>query len=141
VSDTHRPPFWAEHTLKMVGGKVNHENLRVLNAQSRAEGGTAKWNPLNSTLRLEGFTSATDYTKGGVRNYLYPVAGVCATVLTLESRDANGQLLYPGILNDFQAGTKTAEAIVAGRRAEFVRWAGGDTHYPDLILSILKETP
>lgn len=122
--DTHLPPFWRQHLLALVGAKQRAENLRLLDAWQRAEGGAAKWNPLNTTFSLPG---ASDYNSAGVKNYPRPVWGVCAIALTLS----NGN--YGGILADLQAGTKTAEQIVRDRDAQFRTW-GTD---PATITSIL----
>ncbi len=136
TADTHHPPFWREHLLAVLGCPQRTESKRLLDAWSRAEGGTAAWNPLNTTLVLSGFMGH-DYNTVPVRNYTAPVAGVCATALTLISRNLDGSLRFAGILGDLQAGTKTAEQIVADRRGQFSLWGTS----PDLILTVLKETP
>lgn len=131
MTETHLPPYWRERLLHVVGAKVNAENLRLLDAWQRAEGGTAKWNPLNCTIELPGSTAYNTFTAGGatlhVWNYPRPTWGVCATALTLS----NGN--YGGILADLQAGTKTAEQIVHDRAAQFSVWGT----VPDVILGAL----
>lgn len=131
--DAHLPPYWREHLLAVLGCKHNPEALRLLDVWARAEGGTARWNPLNTTLPLTGFTLAPDYNSAGVRNYAAPVAGVCATALTLISRNTDSKLRFGGILADLQAGAKTAAQIVADRRDEFQTWGTN----PDLMLKLL----
>lgn len=120
MADTHLPPYWREHLLAVIGGHADTEKLRFLDAWATAEGGTARWNPLNTTLDLPG---ATDYNSAGVKNYTRPTWGVCATALTLTGPDA-GPLFYPKLLGHFQAaaGAYTAEQIVADCDADIRRW-------------------
>jgi hypothetical protein len=122
--DTHLPPYWRQHLLAVLGATTRPENLRLLDAWQRAEGGAAKWNPLNTTFALPG---ASDYNSAGVKNYPRPVWGVCATALTIT----NGN--YGGIVGDLQAGTKTAVQIVNDRRTQFETWGTS----PDVILQLL----
>ena len=56
---------------------------RALQAELQAEGGFARNNPFNTTLRLPGSTS---YNWVGVQNYVDPAQGVEATVKTLKQR-------------------------------------------------------
>jgi hypothetical protein len=126
VAEQHLPPQWRERLLCVVAAKAGTENMRLLAAWQRAEGGTAKWNPLNTTMPLPGSTS---YNTIGVQNYKRATEGVCAQALTL----ANG--LYNGILGDLQGGGKTAEEIVHDRADQLKHW-GTDPH---LILKVLGE--
>lgn len=127
---THLPPQWRQRVLAGINGhgwdtgSFYPEGMRLLDAWQRAEGGTARWNPLNTTLRLAG---STDYNGTGVQNYFRPTEGCAATVLTL----VNGN--YNGILGDLQNGTKTAEQIVNDRASQFRTW-GTD---PSVILAVL----
>ena len=107
-------------------GSFYPEGMRLLDAWQRAEGGTARWNPLNTTYKL---WNSTDYNQNDppVQNYFRPTEGCAATVLTL----VNGY--YNGILGDLQNGVKTAEQIVTDRRAQFQTW-GTD---PDVVLRVL----
>lgn len=128
MANTHLPPNWRERLLHVIGAPIKPENMRLLDAWARAEGGTAKWNPLNSSMVLPG---STKYNSTGVQNYPRSTWGVCANALTLT----NG--LYGGILGDLQAGTKTAESIVQDRTVQFNIWGTSTT----LLLTILKENP
>lgn len=123
--NTHLPPNWRPRLLAVVGASPSLQNLRLLDAWQKAEGGEARWNPLNTKLKLYGSTA---YNTAEVQNYARPTEGVCATALTL----VNGY--YPGILGDLQAGTKTAEQIVADRGAQIQTW-GTD---PALVMQILR---
>jgi len=140
VAQTHLPSNFTHRLLWTLGAKDNKENNRFINAQIRCEGGTAKWNPLNSTMRLSGsysWTEEKNYNTTGVCNYRYGIAGVCATALTFNLRDYQGNLLFPGLLADFKAGTKTAEQIVNDNIAEIKLWGTN----PDLMLQVLKSMP
>lgn len=134
MAQTHLPPNWRQRVLGIVNahgwlqGQFYPEGLRFFQAWAVAEGGTAKWNPLNTTYHLYG---STDYNPTGVQNYLRPVDGCCATGITL----ANGH--YNGILGDLQNGTKTAEQIVYDRETEIQTW-GTD---PTAILRALDDIP
>jgi hypothetical protein len=122
---THLPPHWEGHLLVVCGAPRTLENLKLLDAWARAEGGTARWNPLNTTLPLG--VPCTDYNSAHVKNYRNAITGVSATAATL----ANG--LYRGILGDLQRGRKTARQIVSDNAAEFDKWGTGHTH----ILALL----
>ena len=130
LMQTHLPPQWRQRLLAIVNGhgwltgQFASESLRLLDAWQRAEGGTAQWNPLNTTYRLSGSWS---YNSVGVQNYSRPTDGVCATGLTL----VNGN--YNGILGDLQNGTKTAEQIVTDRADQFRVWGTN----PETILAVL----
>jgi hypothetical protein len=137
---THYPPHWERRTLVLLDAPANHENQRFMTAWGRAEGGNAKWNPLNSTLRLGGtvsWTDTTDYNSIGVKNYSYGFAGIAATALTMQQRDWQGNPLYGGIVADLKNGTHTAEDIVTRNDTEIKLWGTN----PDLILEVLKSIP
>lgn len=131
---THLPPNWVDHLLALIGGAHTHEKERYLNAQARAEGGSAAWNPLNTTFVLPG---CTNYNSIGVKNYPRAVWGVCATALTFTG-PADGPLTFPKLLSHLQSASPgpTAEAIVNECADEIRHW-GTD---PALILEILSET-
>jgi transglutaminase-like putative cysteine protease len=124
VATNHLPPYWAQHLAAVLGGPQRAETDRFLHAWAQAEGGTATWNPLNSTFRVEGSTA---YNSAGVQNYPRPVWGVCATAMTLT----NGN--YGTIVGRIQAGNLTAEQIVNDCATQIGVW-GTD---PGLILTIL----
>lgn len=126
-AETHLPPNWQHRLLTVIGAQDTPENRRLLDAWAVAEGGTARWNPLNTTYPLPG---ATDYNSVHVRNYHRPTEGVCATACTL----VNG--VYNGILGDLQAGTFTALQIVERHGHEFDTWGTGAAH----IRRVLQQT-
>ena len=114
----------------MVGAPITDENLRFLYAWGQAEGGTAEWNPLNTTMPLN-FFMGPDYNDVGVRNYTRATAGVCATALTLIQDN------FKAILGALQSGNKTAEQIVELCDAVIKVW-GTD---PATIKKILAAHP
>lgn len=72
---------WAREFLVRIGAPITHRNLLVLMAWMQAEGGTARWNPLNSTHDAPG---ATIYNWASVKNYPSFEVGMQATVETLN---------------------------------------------------------
>jgi hypothetical protein len=59
---------------------VTIHTRRALQAEMQAEGGSARFNPFNTTRRLPG---SSNYNSVGVQNYASPQQGIEATVLTL----------------------------------------------------------
>ena len=121
---THLPFMWRFRLLRALRAKGNSENRRLLGAWQRAEGGTARWNPLNTT---EHWTGSWPYNSAGVQNYRTGTDGLRATAATL----VNGR--YDGIVSDLRTGTKSARQIVLDRRAEISTWGTN----PDTIISLL----
>lgn len=125
---THLPPNWERRLAVLLGvpdGRIP-TTVILLSAWQRAEGGSARWNPLNTTLPLPG---SWLYNTAGVRNYLHATQGVAATGATL----ANG--LYDGLLGALQSGVMSEAEIVRAHTGDVRRW-GTD---PDLILRLLEE--
>lgn len=114
----HKPIAWKFRLLRNINASGYKENRRLLKAWARAEGGTARNNPLNTT---EPWADSTDYNSVGVKNYPSGEAGIMATGRTLE----NGH--YPGIVRDLRMRDrhKTARQIVADNAAEFDTWGTG----------------
>jgi hypothetical protein len=98
---------WGTTLLRRLGAPVTPDNLRFLDAWSRAEGGRARNNPFNTTQNMPGATSMNSV---GVKNYTSPAQGLDATYKTLT----NGR--YAPILTSLRAGrpaTETARAVAA----------------------------
>lgn len=137
VSQTHLPELWIERVRANLEAKKNHETYRFFEAWQKSEGGSAKWNPLNTTLDLgPQWTEGLYNTNPGVKNYRYAIVGIVATVLTLNQRDASGNLLYGTLLKNLRNPDLTAEQIVNNSRANIQLWGTN----PDTILSVLKTT-
>lgn len=93
---------WAAQLLHAIGAPVTAQNMRALIAWQRAEGGSARFNPLNTTQPAHG---ASAYNSVGVRNYGSAAQGLNATAKTL----LNGR--YGNIVNLFRSGKASAEQI------------------------------
>lgn len=105
---------WDASLLKAIGAPATKENLRFLDAWQRAEGGTAAFNPLNTTQHAPG---ATSYNSVGVRNFLDPQQGLSATAKTL----LNGY--YKPIVSGLRSGRTTAEKLA--QAVEASPWGTG----------------
>jgi hypothetical protein len=75
-----RGEFVAAVTTEMFAPITLHTR-RAMQSELQAEGGFARNNPFNTTLRLPG---STNYNSVGVQNYNDPAQGVTATVKTLK---------------------------------------------------------
>src|SRR5262245_21146770 len=91
---------WREQILTGVGAPVTTENLKFIDAWTRAEGGTAENNPFNTTLVVGGVSRNYNDLGGGigVQRYTSPDIGIQATVDTLT----NGR--YGNIIGALKAG-------------------------------------
>jgi hypothetical protein len=112
----HIPYLWRYRLLRDLRAKQRRPNYRLLHAWREAEGGTACFNPLNTTEPMPG---ATDYNSVGVKNYTSGAQGISATYLTL----VNGH--YDGIVHDMRGGSLSALEIVQRNAAEFDTWGTG----------------
>jgi hypothetical protein len=72
---------FARAVLEGINAPDSKRNLWALVSWMQAEGGSAKFNPLNTTQEM---TGATDYNGVGVKNYVSFEQGVAATVKTLN---------------------------------------------------------
>lgn len=98
---------FAEDILKGIGAPVTSENVRVIEAWMRAEGGASHNNPLNTTQDAPG---ASNFNDVGVKTYSSYQQGVQATIQTL----LNG--LYGNIIDALKRGNSAkavADAIAA----------------------------
>lgn len=123
----HLPYLWRYRLLRKLHAPYWRGNRRLLSAWATAEGGSARFNPLNTT---EPWPGATDYNSAGVKNYPSGADGIAATYRTL----VNGY--YPGIVRDLRAGRLTAAQIVTRNEAEFDKWGTG----AKLILEVLARS-
>lgn len=124
---SHLPALWRFRLLAAIHAKGHWQNRRLLGAWAVAEGGTASYNPLNTTQPWPG---ATDYNTAHVKNYPSGAAGIAATAATL----VNGY--YNGIVADLRVGKLSAEEIVQRNAAEFNTWGTGAAH----VLAVLSKT-
>lgn len=112
----HLPPLWIDRLAGLMLFKASAETRKLFNAWAQAEGGTAQWNPLNTTEPMPG---ATDYNSVHVRNYPTPISGISATALTLALEP------YRPLWLDLQHGGYTARQLVARNAHCFNTWGTG----------------
>lgn len=108
-----------------VAGRFGYhrEVFKVWAAQAKAEGGSAAFNPWNSTTYWQGSTAYNSFGPNGeyhVWNYPNARAGILATLATIH----NGN--YPGLYHDYRTpGRLTARQIVERNAAELGKWGTG----------------
>ena len=73
---------WEGQLLRALGVPVTRQNIASLSEWQRREGGTATFNPLNTTQSAPG---AGKYNSVGVRNFVSQQQGLNATVKTLRN--------------------------------------------------------
>lgn len=106
-------PGWERDVLGALGAAATPNAVTMLSVWHACEGGTADFNPMNTTQPEQG---ATNYNSVGVKNYPSQAVGLRATVTTIK----NGY--YPGILADLRSGSATPAQIVQRNAAEFSKW-------------------
>lgn len=74
-------PHWDDRLLEAMGLAPTPARRLFLQAWAACEGGTAHYNPLNTTLKVAG---STTYNSAGVQNFPDELAGIAATLLTLR---------------------------------------------------------
>jgi hypothetical protein len=104
---------WIDDVLHDLGGFPGDAQHSLLAAWHACEGGTATFNPLNTTQKEAG---STQYNSAGVQNYPDQATGLRATVDTLR----NGN--YDGIVHDLSQTAYSATQIVIRNSAEFTTW-------------------
>jgi hypothetical protein len=115
----HLPPLWIDRLAGLMLFKASPQTRRLFEAWAKAEGGTAEWNPLNTTEPMPG---ATDYNTVGVKNYPTPISGISATALTLALEP------YRSLWLDLQHGGYTAVQLVRRNGHCFDTWGTGAAH-------------
>jgi hypothetical protein len=107
---------WQKRLLGGLGIAPSAERLIFLSAWSRAEGGSARWNPLNTTYDVVG---AIDYNSAHVKHYLDAAQGTAATILTIRLP------YYRALLAALGTDGMTARDIVRGGSAGLDTWGTG----------------
>jgi hypothetical protein len=120
----HLPILWKFRLLRAIHAKGVSENRRLLDAWARAEGGKARFNPLNTT---EPWPHAWNYNSAGVKDYRTGQDGIWATAATLT----NG--LYWGLVNDLRKGDLKAKDIATRNAKELDKWGTGAQHVIALL--------
>lgn len=114
ASQTHLPEKWIERMDAMLEIPPYHEVWRFWTAMAISEGGTARWNPLNTVNHIHSqahgdWQSSPDYNSVGVCNYNHPWQGIMATVDTLEQ---SAWVDFLKVLRQAKTNGTKAEAIV-----------------------------
>jgi len=124
----HTRTEFAHDLLARLGFRVTRANTRALLAWMQAEGGSASYNPLNTTQPAAG---ASNYNSVGVKNYTSYNQGLTATAQTLR----NGH--YGPILRALRAGKSAMDVARAvaktpwGTGSGVVRVLGGHVESGD----------
>lgn len=144
MSQTHLPQNWIQKVMVLlsipgwISGHYYHQIVRFFEAWAQAEGGTAEWDPLNTTDHISdawGPWYIKDYNSTGVVNYESPWKGIVGTAATLLE-----STVFQAIVQDLRTaeGNKlTAEQLVNRHKDAIHTWGTN----PDLMLQILKTTP
>lgn len=109
-----------------LGAPVTPENKKFMYAWRAAEGGTAAFNPFNTTKSSDG---ATNYNSTGVKNYVDEQHGIDATVKTLLNSRYSGII---AALRDGGAGAAHNAAVALSKSP----WGTGDG-----VLRVLRGGP
>ena len=104
---------YAHELLDSLRCKHTDANAWALIAWMQAEGGNALWNPLNTTLDVQG---ATDYNSVHVKNYPSANVGISATARTLSQSN------FAHILDHLKKGTNAKRTL---RAVEHSDWGTG----------------
>lgn len=121
--DLSQPGGWAMALLGSIGAPNNpntaagRANINYLEAQAKAEGTSARFNPLATTLPAPG---STDFNSHGVQNYATAQDGIDAMARTLLSG-------YPNVVAHLKAGSPSLIFDTAGGRADLNRWQTGSS--------------
>ena len=110
---------WAREFLDRIGAPTSKANLHAIVSWIQAEGGHARWNPLNTTHEAPG---ATDYNWVGVKDYLTFESGMDATVETLEYGAERGLYGYRAIKHNLVASRRAGLTL---RAVEASTWGTG----------------
>lgn len=95
---------WRIGLLRALGAPPTPANLRALGVWQRSEGGSASYNPLNTTQRAGG---AGTYNSVGVRSYGSSQQGIQATAQTLM----NGR--YAPVVQSLRRGAPASQTLAA----------------------------
>lgn len=121
--DYSKPGVWAQAVLDGIGApsdpssEAGARNIAFLEAWKKAEGTSARYNPLATTLVVGGSTTLAG-NGPGVQEYAKPADGVAATVRTLLAG-------YPHVLGALRAGDPAGAVQSSGGIADLNRWVSG----------------
>lgn len=101
---------YAHQLIDVLGAKHGDHNANALISWMQAEGGSAWWNPLNTTMPAPG---AWDYNWAHVKNYPKLDTGLDATVKTLRQQN------FAEILAHLKAADKAKLTLQAVERSDW----------------------
>ena len=104
---------WEAAVLAAIGAPQTPNNVAFLDSWANLEGGTAAYNPLNTTLPAAGSSA---YNGVGVQSYTSPQQGVASTAQTL----LNGN--YPNLVAALRSGNPFGSSAIAN---DLSTWSGG----------------
>jgi murein DD-endopeptidase MepM/ murein hydrolase activator NlpD len=120
---------WAAGLLTKLGAPVNDAAINALTTWMRHEGGhwknSANYNPLNTTLSLNGSSSMNSV---GVQSYKSWEDGYAATVGTLTGKNAS-ERGYAGIVNALRSGQSTEQILSAINNSAWMTGKTGQNPY------------
>jgi len=119
LQGAHNAPYgvWAASFLNKIGAPTCFDNLVVMVAWQVQEGTQANWNPLATTLPMDG---ATNFNSVGVKNYVSFDQGLEATERTLAVKSYG----YPAIMSDLH---RCPDSMVTARAVNASSWCRGCT--------------
>jgi len=102
---------FANRVTKRLRAEVTLHTRRAWQAQMQAEGGSAAYNPFNTTLRMPGSTDYNKLPNGvAVQNYVSAAQGIEATVKTLRENGHGYEKIRRLLIRNAPA-TEIVEAI------------------------------
>jgi cell wall-associated NlpC family hydrolase len=119
---------WTVGLAGALGIPLTQQNIKFLSAWQQAEGGSASYNPLNTTQPANGATAYNSNGGNPVKNYLSPQQGIRATAQTL----ANGH--YDNLLGMLRSGKATAAQLAS--QPDLHVWGTGSG-----VLRVLGSSP
>jgi len=98
--------------LRCVGAEPTKSNMLFMYAWRQSEGGKAKNNPFNTTIKMPGATRVIN-SSAGIKNYSTPEEGIEATCKTLKNgRDKYGyDKIIDGLKNNVGL-SKLSDAVI-----------------------------
>lgn len=114
---------WESDVLTAIGAPVTAANVAFLDAWQNAEGGSAAYNPLNTTQQMSG---STDYNSAGVQEYGSSSQGANATAKTLLN----------GYYDSIVAALRTGDPLsgdTSSMAQELSKWGTGPAFLQNLL--------
>lgn len=109
---------WASQFCQLVGARPTGRNLRAIVSWIQAEGGTARFNPLNTTHDWPDSTLLPGNT-AGVREYATARDGLHASAATLNYGAGRGLYGYASIRHALRRNRMAVFTLAAVERSEW----------------------